>query len=98
MRNRFKVVGVVWTVVAALGTAAFAGGGGGGVFDKAIAGLNGLQTQILLLAVAVAVVVFTAGAVAKSGGLEWGQRAMFSSVIGLVLAGAAVTIIGLFTA
>ena len=94
MKNRFKVAGVVGLMVAALGSTAFAGG----VFDKAITGLNGLQTQLLLLAVAVAVVVFTAGAIAKSGGLEWGQRAMFSSVIGLVLAGAAVTVIGLFTA
>ena len=96
MKKRFKVAKVVGTLAAALGTAAFAGGADGGVFTNAIAGLNGLQTQLLVLAVAVAVVVFTAGAIAKSGGLEWGQRAMFSSVIGLVLAGAAVTVIGLF--
>ena len=68
------------------------------VFDNAIAGMTNLQTQVVVFAGGLAILVFTIGAGGKIAGMEWGQRLMLSAIGGVILVGAAVTIIGLFTA
>lgn len=68
------------------------------VFDNAIAGLNQLQTQLVVFGGVIGVTAFTIGAGGKTAGFEWGQRLMVGALAGVILVGAAVTIVGLFTA
>ena len=71
-------------------------GGGGGFLTNATNGIASAQGEIITFAVILATFAFIIGALAKSGGMDWGPRVMMSSIIGLVLVGGATTLVGFF--